>query len=599
MPTQFPPEQREELVKELVLSLEDRSMSSLRQMAKLWGWTVKGTAKAALVQAIAANLSEPATMIAACAALPELACDALTWLSIMPGRQNPERTLAAVLAQSTGKAVSERDLVPVVRDLQERGLLETNSVGGYHMPAIFSEWLMGRAPSALVADKPTEPTPSLSAAAFSLHVDNLLSFLAAYTPAIKMHAGDYRPQEEKMISPSQGPVTLEVLEQWGYTTLEDQHMARFLVTAMVYGGLVRVSYQKTPARLMVDTTQVAAWQTLSPVQQQATLAQIWIQQAASPLHTMLSGALAWSELDLALDFHQQQRTEFSLRQSSYYGASGLVAAAASQARLVVAASIGILRVDTWYSFERFCQVLRAFSPDLLSVSTSTHPVHWARGRSALDPDSMNPAIWLVTYGSQVAAWLTGPGRWLGLVEVAFKAGRLVAFQRPQESRAPQRVDLPDDALRFQPDGLLALRSIWQAAELRDLVRQIATLEARDRAIMTFRLDPATFRTSMRNGTTAHLLVEAFAARGFPLPTDIEQRVRTWESRAGRFHIYDYLAAIEFGDDLALREVESAAGLGQRRTYPASARCLLLLEPASVDDVVDSLQRRGYMPKVTS
>ena len=73
----------------------------------------------------------------------------------------------------------------------------------------------------------------------------------------------------------------------------------------------------------------------------------------------------------------------------------------------------------------------------------------------------------------------------------------------------------------------------------------------------------------------------------------------WESRAGRFHIYDNLAAIEFGDDLALREVESAAGLGQRRTYPASARCLLLLEPDSVADIVDSLQRRGYMPKVTS
>ncbi len=64
-------------------------MSSLRQMAKLWGWPVKGTAKTALVQALAANLSDPATMIPACAELPAMEYDALAWASIMSGRQNP------------------------------------------------------------------------------------------------------------------------------------------------------------------------------------------------------------------------------------------------------------------------------------------------------------------------------------------------------------------------------------------------------------------------------------------------------------------------------------------------------------------------------
>ena len=155
----FPPEQKEELVKELVLSLEGRSMSSLRQMAKLWGWPVKGTAKTALVQAIATNLSDPTTMVAACAALPALAYDALAWASIMPGRQNPQRSLAAMLAQSTGKAVSETELAPILHDLYERGLLETNSAGGYAMPVIFNEWLQGLAPAALVFEEPTEAAP--------------------------------------------------------------------------------------------------------------------------------------------------------------------------------------------------------------------------------------------------------------------------------------------------------------------------------------------------------------------------------------------------------------------------------------------------------
>ena len=283
-------------------------MSSLRQMAKLWGWPVKGTAKTALVQAIAANLSDPATMVSACAALPAMEVDALAWASIMPGRQNPQRSLAAMLAQSTGKAVSETELAPILHDLYERGLLDTNSAGGYSMPVVFNEWLQGLAPAALVFEEPTEPAPSMSAAAFSLHVDNLLSFIAADAPTIKAPVNDFKPKEVKEISPGPGPVTSDLLQQWGYTSLEEQHMARFLVTAMVYSGLVRVSYHKTPARLTVDAAQVAAWQTLSPVQQQAAMARIWLQQAVRPADTMLSGGLAWNEFDLALDFHRQQRT---------------------------------------------------------------------------------------------------------------------------------------------------------------------------------------------------------------------------------------------------------------------------------------------------
>ncbi len=105
---------------------------------------------------------------------------------------------------------------------------------------------------------------------------------------------------------------------------------------------------------------------------------------------------------------------------------------ASQTRLILAASTDILRGDTWYRFDRFCRVVRAFSPALMSVSIASHPVTGLEDSDRLDPNSLDPATWLATYGSLVAAWLTGPARWLGLVEVAFKAGRLVAFQRPEQ-----------------------------------------------------------------------------------------------------------------------------------------------------------------------
>ena len=575
-------------------------MSDLRHMAKLWGWTVKGTAKAVLVQTLVANLADPTTMAVACAALPALEYDVLRWLSILPGRPAPEKTLAPILAQSTGKAVSEAEVAPIVHDLDARGLLRAIPQGGFEVPVLYREWMAGLASAGLVYEVNAEPAPSPSTAALSLHADNLLSFIDADAPKIALPSQDLKVVEEHRTRPGTGPVSSEILSQWGYTSPEDQQMARFLVTTLIHGGWVQVSYQKTPARLQVEANQAAAWQGLAPAQQRILLIQTWMQQGPGGASTGLPAQLAWTEFDLALEFHRQHRSGFALQQTRYYyGSEGSLTRVATAVRQIVARSVGLLDMDTWFSFERFCQVLRAYSPTLMVLPIPGDAVQWTFGDRILDPKSMDPSTWLATYGSQVAAWLSGPAKWLGLIEVAYKDGLLVAFRRPQAPPTAQHIELPSDALRYLPDGQIALRSIWQAAELRDLVRQIASLEVRDRSTMTYRLDPAAFRAARTRGATADQLAKAFAGLGFPLPTELQQRVTLWESRAGRFHIYDHVAAIELGDDLALREVESAAALGQKWAYPASTRCLVLLEPANVPDIVESLQRRGYMPKVTS
>jgi hypothetical protein len=269
----------------------------------------------------------------------------------------------------------------------------------------------------------------------------------------------------------------------------------------------------------------------------------------------------------------------------------------SSALILVAGSTEILQADTWYSFERYCDLLRAYSTNLIGMTTRGDSVQFTARSRSLNAANMDPSTWLATYGSLVAAWLTGTGRWLGRIEIALKDGKLAAFQRPDKTRASPSVALPADTVRFLPNGQILVRTIWQAAEMRELVRQIASLATRDRMTMTFRLDPAAFRLALRRGATAAEIIEAFASLGFPLPADAAQRIKLWESRAGRFRIYDQVAAIEFGDDLAQREVESAAGLGQRQAHSVSSRCSLLLDPAAVPDIIEALQRRGYIPKV--
>jgi hypothetical protein len=377
-------------------------------------------------------------------------------------------------------------------------------------------------------------------------------------------------------------------------------MARFLLTALLYGGVLQVTHHRASSKLVVDAERLATWQALTPAQQQAQLAQWWLSPDAYGPASSLASHLLWTEFSLALEFHRQQRSALKLELSRYYpGADSIAAQVALSVRQALVKSAGLLSPGTWFSFDRFCQVMRVLSPALAGPQVAGNFVQWAAGDRIVDARTADPVLWMATYGTMVAAWLSGPAKWLGLTDVAHKNGRLVAFLRPVAPRQSQPAELPKDALRFLPDGQITLRSIWQAADLRVLVLQIASRVARDRATTTYRLDPAAFRAARQRGATAGQLAEAFAGLGFPLPTEIAQRVSTWESRAGRFQIYDHVAAIELGDDLALREVESAAGLKSYWTYPASSRCVLLLDPSRADEIAAALQRRGYMPKVTS
>ena len=599
MAQNFTPEQHDDLAKHFTATISARSIADLRHLAKLWGWPVKGTAKASVVADIAARLCDPGTMSLAFAALPETERHALAWIAALPAHQGMERSLAAVLTQSTGVAVSEAEAASLVHDLYARGLLQLALTGIYEVPAILGEWLPEIRPVGLLYEKPVDAVPSLSAAALSLHIDNLLYMVETEKPPVVSTPHSQRSFDSREVVVGSGPVSRETLRHWGYESDEEQHLARFLLTALVAARLFQVSLHATPPRLEPQADAIAAWQSLAPFDQQALLTRVWVGQLSSPQAVVPAG-IAWSEIELALEFHRHKRTGIEMqRVSQYYGSFTPSSKLISRPLLLVAATLTLLKTDTWYSFERYCQTLRAYAPTLGGPTPPGDSLLFVSGKRILDAASMEPGAWMNAYGSLAAAWLTGPARWLGRAEIAVKDRQVVAFRRPEKTRATAPVALPGDALHTLSGDRLVLRTIWQAGELRDLVRQVASPVARDRKTITYRLDPGAYRTALQRGVTADQIVTAFAIRGFPLPAGMQERIRLWESRAGRFQIYDNLAAIEFGDELAQREVESAAGLSQRQAYAVSNRCSLLLEPSSAAELVEALQRRGYIPKVLS
>jgi hypothetical protein len=254
--------------------------------------------------------------------------------------------------------------------------------------------------------------------------------------------------------------------------------------------------------------------------------------------------------------------------------------------------------DVWYSTAALLDLIYEIRRDLFFTAYNSG-WGWYDGDARLEARQMPPRVWTDTYGLLVVAWLAGPARWLGLVQLAVEGGRVVAFMRPSVVESTRSAPLPPDTLRFVPNGQLILRNSWQVTDLRQVIRKLATETARDRERTTYTLDATAFRETLRNGETAAQVVQALADAGFPAPDAVQRKLQDWQARMGRHQLYDNLAVIEFSDDVMLAEVQATTGLGRAELYPISPRCVVVLRPDIVPALLDELRRKGYSPQVIS
>ncbi len=602
MPQTLPPEQRAQLLQQLTNSLNALTVQELRSIAAVWGWTLRGNLKALIVEQVTEQLADAEQLAAGFRTLPPIQRESLAWLSGSLGKGDLTTALHNALRLGSGFTLVKEEAGQVFAALRARGLLILNAYQGYGVPAIYGEWLPGASAAGLHHAGRPDAEPAVGAGKLNGHVEHLLTTIQSDKPPISAGrptaAAPAAPQlrATTLIQARPGLVAEEILRGWGYGTPEELALARTLLDLLLTGGLVTVSdHLLGGKRVAPEQKALTAWRDQSPAVHQQTLRNIWLTawQKTGPNTPHLS--LGWNELDMTRDAVRG----YTFRQTLQWATRDQLEREVGFLRGWLTSLVQRLQPDTWYSFTHFCGLVYHLQRDLLQWYQYYPTWHWYRDQTALDPSQLSLETWLTTYGMLIAVCLDGPMRWLGFLQVAVEGGQVVAFLRPSAVVERDDVSLPVDTIRFDAANTLMLRNIWQAGELRQLVRQIAVETERGREATTYRLDTATFREALRAGRSAGQLAQAFANTGFPLPAALVAVLEQWQAKAGRHQIYDNLAVIEFGDDVILEEIQATTSLGRAQVYAVSPRCLVILDPSAVQPLVDELRKKGYTPQVVA
>lgn len=592
----------------LRMALQAVVLQDLRNAARVHGWTIRGTAKADVVQGLIEHLSNADEMAAAFARLPSLESKVMIWLAHLRATAASQNELLAVILRiAEEERVTREAVVQAIGNLYGRLFaLVDPATQVLHVPDLYLEWLPESDAPGLVYQGNVSSVLSVPGQDWlDRHCARLLTAVEEERPPLERVAllqpvsqPSSRPMPGMVAAyqsarPHGGIVPDERLVAWGFADPEERALARTLLSLLAIGGLCRVHELGGTSYLRVDPAQVDAWLALTPEVRRARLRSWWLNgwpvNTPPAVHTLLT----WNELDVFLSTQER----YSLRQSTGWSNRDYLDVQVRELRRWLVHLISAIRADVWISMIRLFDLLYALRRDLLEVSLPYGVWNWYDGDSRIDLQHIQRQMWGDLFGRLIEGWLA-PAYWLGFIQMATADDRVMAICRPAATLTQTRPQpLPADVLTFLPDGRLSLRNTWQTGELRQLIGKIASAVARDRQTIIFAPDPAVFRQTLRSGQSAAQIGQAFANAGFALPAELQRRLQEWQDRLGRHQIYDNVAVIEFGDDQTMAEIQAAVNLNQGDCYPVSARHLVVLRPDTVSALIEELRRKGYTPQV--
>lgn len=577
---------------ELLLLLQSRPIADLRHIARTQGWPLKGTAKSDLVEQLAGYLLDAPRMRAIYDALPPTEAAVLQWHSILT-RATGSGNLANALSFAEQRSISSAEYTAALEALHTRGLVFMTQSQYLAAPSAFGAWL----PPLSLPETHTQghfaARPAFSVSELNTTVYRLISRLESESPTAVRPTNPVSPvspgSSARPFTKRIGLVSRDTLVSWGYATPAERDYARFLLEQLVLGQLVKLSSAGPDARLVVDATARAAWESTPPHERVLRLRAWWTpggQQAFYRTTTM------WNELDLAIGSVEG----FTLRYSTPWADAFAASIPIDTFRHWLIPLL--LRLDSaWVDVEQFIQFIHHAYPAPLGAS-NIGKWQWYAGGKALDSARMDWQTWRATNGRFVEAFLTGPAQWLGLVEIGYRGERPVAF-RLQPDLPVEKISLPPDLLQFVRPNAFILKNVWQAGPLHALLRHVAVESGRNSERIHYQLNATVFRNSLAQGLTADKMAENFLATGAPLPEEAAARLRDWEERAGRYRLHEDVAVIEFGVDMTPEEIQAILRIGGSWLYQVAPRCIVALDAERVPELVSDLRRRGYTPQVMS
>ncbi len=189
----FPAEERRALVQELAQALTGVTVQSLRGAAKLWGWPLRGTAKADLVEQMIGYLGDAGRMGAALQVLRADDREALGWLAGMGHTRDAVKDLQAVMAHGSGRQLSQKAAGTLLQRLGERCLIFTDMFDAHYVPGLYLEWLPFVEGSRLLYTGEPRPLAPFTLAELNQHVDHLLAAVETDRPLVVAPAPSATP----------------------------------------------------------------------------------------------------------------------------------------------------------------------------------------------------------------------------------------------------------------------------------------------------------------------------------------------------------------------------------------------------------------------
>ncbi|MGC8781458.1 MAG: hypothetical protein ACP5UQ_11390, partial [Anaerolineae bacterium] len=253
-------------------------MQDLRGAARTWGWTIRGTAKATVVEGIIEHLSNAKEMAAAFEQLSATERKMMIWFARLREAGEQTNVLTSIMHIAEEEQITSEVIDRAFGELYRKLFLLADPFSHVlHVPDLYLEWLPESDAPGLVyrgdlADVRSTPGQDW----LDTHCARLLAAVEDDRPPLEQAtlvqpAGltSGRPMTGMGMAyqcarPHGGIVSDERLADWGYARPEERALARTLLGLLAIGGLCRVRDLNGTSYLQVDAAQVDAWSALAP-----------------------------------------------------------------------------------------------------------------------------------------------------------------------------------------------------------------------------------------------------------------------------------------------------------------------------------------------
>jgi|GEM_PF-6607574 len=319
----------------------------------------------------------------------------------------------------------------------------------------------------------------------------------------------------------------------------------------------------------------------------------------------------WSEMLLICDatgpFEMWKRGEF------YYHQIPLTSEAVAF-RGFLTRLLARLGPDRWYAFDELFRMIRdlarqvdapVFHPAPPFVSRGDHQPSWW----LVERESPDQRVDLATaegteryYHALTSRLLTGPLRWLGVVEFSDMPLSGLSFRVRPGARSlftglpVDGAPLPRSELVVHEDLSIRVPTSTTDVGAGRFVAEIGDFAGISGDGLTYRVTVDRVQQLFDAGTTGPQLVQYLESHARQFPKTARALLESWWSSYGTVQLYDDLTLIELGDDYLLPELLTTSSLKKNLIHTFSPR-LIALETGAVEGLRAEFERLGYGPRL--